>query len=261
MHSQRYVSKELTHFTGRNCRKPDGTHDQEPQYALLVKILRAERLLPRSDCVGGSARITFRGDGSFEMRTMIDVDAVYFCDIPVADFGIHTHKYSAFGLSFLKSFLVGKGANPAFYIAKDSIISPEDPAATTMFADSARPNPLTRGVLMDQLIKTHLGTPARLRNMTLIERSRSNRMQAKIARTGIIDSMIRSHFLSFCVPFDSAKDDTDQENYYMEREWRVIGDVRFSLDDVYRVILPRPYAQRLRDDVSDYVGQITFPDY
>jgi len=86
-------------------------------------------------------------------------------------------------------------------------------------------------------------------------------MQAEIARSGIIDSMIRSHFLSFCVPFDSGKNDADQENYYMEREWRVIGDVKFALEDVCRVILPSPYARRLRDDVPDYAGQITFADY
>ena len=190
---------------------------------------------------------------------MIDVDAVYFCDIPVADFGIHTDKYSAFGLSFLKSFLVGRGANPAFYIASDSIISPDDPAARLVFPDDARPSPMTRGALMDRLIKTHLGTPVRLRNMTLnmplVE------IQVGIVRAQTIDSMIRSHFLSFCVPFDSAKDDAHQENYYMEREWRVIGDVSFGLKNVCRVILPSPYAGRLRDDVPDYIGQITFPDY
>lgn len=130
-----------------------------------------------------------------------------------------------------------------------------------MFADSARPTPLTRGALMDLLIKTHLGTPSRLQNITLIEHMRSNLMRAEIVRSGIIDSMIRSHFLSFCVPFDSTKDDADQENYYMEREWRVIGDVKFGLEGVCRVILPRPYARRLRSDVPDYAGQITFPDY
>ena len=72
--------------------------------------------------------------------------------------------------------------------------------------------------------------------------------------------MIRSHFLSFCVPFDSGKTDADLENYYMEREWRVLGAVRFDLDDVFRVILPKAYAKRFRADLPKYSGQVTFAD-
>ena len=191
---------------------------------------------------------------------MIKVDAVYFCDIPVADFGMHTDKYSTFGLSFLKSFLVGKGANPAFYIAGDSIISPGDPAASEVF-NGRSPDPLTRNALMEQLIKTQLTTASDLRNTSLIENSLTPLNHAAIARAQKINSMVGRHFLSFCVPFDSTKDDADQENYYMEREWRVIGDVKFTLEDVCRVILPSPFARRLRSDVPDYAGQITFPDY
>ena len=76
----------------------------------------------------------------------------------------------------------------------------------------------------------------------------------------MLGPMIRSHFLSFCVPFDSEKDDADEENYYMEREWRVVGPVRFALEDVCRVILPKPLAKRFRADVPGYMGQITFAD-
>lgn len=45
---------------------------------------------------------------------------VCLCDIPVSDLEIHMRKYSPFGLSFLKPFLVEKGANPVFYIARNS---------------------------------------------------------------------------------------------------------------------------------------------
>jgi Putative abortive phage resistance protein AbiGi, antitoxin len=54
-----------------------------------------------------------------------DTEAAYsrvicFCDIPVTDLAIHMTKYSRFGLSFLKPFLVRKGANPVLYVANNS---------------------------------------------------------------------------------------------------------------------------------------------
>jgi hypothetical protein len=260
---QRYISKELTHFTGGDCIKPDRTPDEDAQYACLVKILRDGRLLHRRDCPDGPARFEFRGDKSFMQRTMIHVDAVYFCDIPVPDFAVHTVKYSPFGLSFLKSFLIRQGANPAFYVAGDSVIPPDHPGAKVLFPDpKRRPEPLTRAELMERLIKDHLVSDNRL----LAEAFREKVDKGLTPRgtvfsaAAILDSMIRSDFLSFCVPFDSKKDDTDKENYYMEREWRVIGDVKFKLDDVCRVILPGRYAKRFREDVPEYFGQIAFPE-
>jgi hypothetical protein len=130
--AQRYVSKELTHFVGRGCRKPDGSHDEDAQYALLVKILREGCLLHRLDCPDGPARCVFHGGGSFGARTMIHVDAVCFCDIPAPDLAIHMEKYRSFGLSFLKSFLVRQGANPGFYVASDSVV-PNDTAAKLFY--------------------------------------------------------------------------------------------------------------------------------
>ena len=88
MHSQRYTSTELTHFVARACKRADGEFDQDGQYDVLVKILREGRLLP-PDGAGGTS---FLGNGSFLKRTMIDVAAVYFCDIPISDFAIHIGK-------------------------------------------------------------------------------------------------------------------------------------------------------------------------
>jgi len=256
---QRYVSTELTHFAGRNRRKKDGTPDLDAQYDLLIKILREGRLLHRTDDSDGPPRVTFDGTGSFENRTLICPDAVYFCDIPVADFGIHIEKYSTFGLSFLKSFLVGKGANPAFYIAHNSTAHPRDFAALVLYPDSEEPGPRTRASLLDRLIKSHLVVENRIG--TTSPENVPPAIKDLVVKANMLSAMIRHHFLSFCVPFDASKDDTHQENYYMEREWRVLGEVPFELTDVYRVVLPREYAERFRHDLPSYFGQITFPDY
>ncbi len=66
------------------------------------------------------------------------------------------------------------------------------------------------------------------------------------------------HVFAFLKPFDASTADTDAENFYMEREWRVSGNVDFAVGDVYRVFLPQAYAHRFRDDVPDYAGQLTF---
>ena len=68
------------------------------------------------------------------------------------------------------------------------------------------------------------------------------------------------NLLGFVKCFDSSLPDDDPNNYYMEREWRVAGNVSFTLKDIHRVIFPRAYAERFRIDVPEYVGQIHFAD-
>jgi hypothetical protein len=115
---QRYVSDELTHFVGRalGC--------DEARYDLLVKILRKGLLTKPSHDP--------RFDPFMHRNAKICEDEMYnpkvvcFCDIRVDDLAIHSKKYGKFGLSFKKSTLVKKGANPVFYIAKGStVIFPE----------------------------------------------------------------------------------------------------------------------------------------
>jgi hypothetical protein len=44
----------------------------------------------------------------------------------------------------------------------------------------------------------------------------------------------------------------------MEREWRILGRLEFSLGDVSRVIFPQEFASRFREELPDYIGQVTF---
>ena len=67
-------------------------------------------------------------------------------------------------------------------------------------------------------------------------------------------------FLAKLKFFDPTKDEDHEENFYMEREWRVLGTVAFSLEEVARIILPPSFAKRFRTDVPEYWGQLTFPD-
>ncbi len=58
--------------------------------------------------------------------------------------------------------------------------------------------------------------------------------------------------------FDPALDDSAAENFYMEREWRVVGNVPFELTAVTRLLLPESFGRRLRADVPEYAGQVHF---
>jgi hypothetical protein len=57
--------------------------------------------------------------------------------------------------------------------------------------------------------------------------------------------------------FNPALADNDPENFYLEREWRVIGQVRFTAADVARVLVPKGFGDRLRDDEGRFGGEVT----
>ena len=95
---QRYVSGELTHFVGSG-------KSEERQYELLVHILRTGHLWhPPFD--GALTNLNAIPRNKASDHTMFGSSCICFCDIPVADFGIHVAKYSRFGIGFRKDYLV-----------------------------------------------------------------------------------------------------------------------------------------------------------
>ena len=73
-----------------------------------------------------------------------------------------------------------------------------------------------------------------------------------------LERFLDFHIFSYLKFFESFKSENDPENYYMEREWRMIGNLQFSITDVRRVYLPEHYAEDFRKDVPAYCGQLTF---
>ena len=159
---------------------------------------------------------------------------VCFCDIPLRDLDIHIRKYGPFGLAFRRKFLVDQGATPVFYIAADSAVTPGS-CLGARYDENFAPYGELR-------IAIH-GTPPE-------------------AFPGLspLMSFLDLRLFSYLKFFDSTKADDDPENFYMEREWRVVGTVKFSVPDVERVIIPRAYGPRLREACPNYNGQVTFVD-
>jgi hypothetical protein len=69
-----------------------------------------------------------------------------------------------------------------------------------------------------------------------------------------------SEVFAFIKFFDETTADRDPTNYYMEREWRTLTNVRFTAADVARVIVAdRDYAERLAQDFPEYEGKAYVP--
>jgi hypothetical protein len=270
MGDQRYVSKELSHFVGRNL------SERDDQFELLVKILSDGWLThPPHNPALGTALAT-NPTGRTSTNDVFVEHFVCFCDIPEADLGLHIQKYSPFGLAFRKEFLIAKGANPVLYVANHSRIRvPADlsrPGAILAQLQRELESPLeaateeaTRARHFDEMVEETftffreleghwlgpfvngaVNSPADLPEFLHLERL------IRVRR------FLLFYVLSYLKAFDDSKPDGDPDNFYMEREWRVVGNVRFELSDVARIFLPATYGRQFRERCPKYFGQITF---
>lgn len=242
---QRYISDELTHFVGKN-------KSQKEQYNILVKILKEGLLTPDHNDPEKAGYIAISLNGRISDNKMFMPYVICFCDIPINDLYIHMKKYSQFGIGFLKEFLVPKGANPLFYIAKNSRIKTSEVASTAIKTTS-------RADYFDEMFLMCHNLFDELRSLVNNHASSEHRtvVMKKIAA---MDLFLIRYIFSFLKFFDDVKKDDDPENYYMEREWRMIDNFSFKMKDVCRVILPKSYAKLFRKDVPEFIGQVSFAD-
>jgi len=234
---QRYVSDELTHFVGRSFRHEYNAHER--QFALLVEILRSGRLGKHVD-----SRVRFQADQTFSDNESYRSNVVCFSDIPVPDLGIHMGKFSRFGLAFPKAFLIQRGANPVYYVARNALIqTPEGQKTLAEFFDEKH----------DELWAFYDAYKQRRPQAE----QHPEQFREKQEITDLFHFLVY-HFFSFVKFFQEGLPPDDDKNYYMEREWRVFGNLDFTLDDVRRVIFPRRFARSFREQVPDFYGEITF---
>lgn len=260
MPTQRYVSGELTHFVGRR------EVDDEARYRLLTRILTVGFLTPHPENPeeGNLSRVDTTGKLSDESMYLGRVTC--FCDIPLADLEIHMSKYSRFGIAFEKKWLVARGANPVYYVVSDPGLP--RPISLRRVLDDLRRQLNEKGTgeaglskllskvqIFDEVLPLHHELFAKLRRA-----AESSSIEVTVREAAAVEGFHDTHVGLFLKPFSAALPDDDPANVYMEREWRVLGNVDFTLSDVARVILPKRFAKRLRQDVPDYFAQVHFPD-
>ena len=249
-----YTSPWLTHFVGRQ--KSNGERCD-----LLAKILR-EGTLGQWEQQGsvfidpGSMLIS--GSGSLCRNEFIRFRPVCFCDIPEESLQRHTSVYGRFGLAFKKEFLVAKGANPVFYVAKSSLACNERPAVPPLTLEDIEADPqaalrkyfaglnekpmaVRRCEFFDRLVADLAkvlpppwppGTPADAHD------------PVREVQERVFFDLLR-HVFAFTKFFDESLPEGDPENFYMEREWRVAGFVSFELRDVQRVYVAPEFRERI----------------
>ena len=164
----------------------------------------------------------------------------------MVDLAIHMAKYSSFGMSFRKGFLAAHGANPVYYIAQDSQV----------FGCAIDIN-----VMPPVITETSTSRVAEFDKQTAVWHSVIMPILFKNLPSQEIHDFIMfvtRQFLGHLKFFDHTLADDNPDNYYMEREWRVIGHVDFRLADVCSVILPQEYAKRFRQGLPDYEGELLF---
>jgi len=244
---QRYVSELLTHFVGRNL-----LEDQNAQYQLLVKILKSGWLLSSSkieirqeDLLREATKhiVRYALDlSTIDLNNAFIPDVVCFADIPLADLKVHMQKYSLFGISFKKDFLIKKGASPVFYISSEST------------------DPTEKNTSLEMIFRKEL------QNYLDYTRDFEKTLSPSRPHTSREESVIKFHMflqkriLCSLKFWKASTNDSDAENFYLEREWRLYGGVNFALDDIQRIVLPGVFSRSLRADLPQYNNEVVFSD-
>lgn len=248
---QHYISNELTHFVGKEDKTPD------EQYERLRKILNEGKLIHNltGKIMGISASggptsgvlMKVRPNAKLSNNEMFNPEMVCFCDIPVGDLNLHIQKYSPFGLSFEKNFVVQHGGAPVYYIPKEAAVKIKILARVGN----------NKGELFDKILPK-LDAYFNIDYKTI--QSLSNTDSSSINTKLLLGSFLKLHILSYIKFFDHNLPDDHEENYYFEREWRIVGNLKFRMSDIKRILIPNNYAGQFRKDFPQYYGQLTFAD-
>lgn len=239
-----YTSSLLGHFVGWSTRsEPD---HEELDFARLIRILETGCLSSNAadnsnyKCIDGYFGSRINRNAIFTKGDLFGQQCVCFCDIPGKGLGIHVSKYGKFGLGFDKRYLIPKGATPVFYVATDSLAI----------------SGMARGEYFDTRIADYFAVK------DFVEGSRSELVKHEATRQILLRfervcSFLELTVLGLLKPFDSQLTDSDPSNVYMEREWRLLGDVSFHRQDVAAVYAPADFVPRLQERFPDLAGRVS----
>ena len=213
---------------------------EEKQYDLLVNILK-QGILGKSE----------KREVNWSYETQICHDDSYlpgivcFCDIPREDLEIHMEKYSKFGLAFSKKFMITKGANPVFYVARNSV---------EYFGQHDN---VGRDKIFNKQIAEGIYLLKEYRDM-LLKSTRRKREKVNLPKIDNLAGFLFFHIYSFIKCYDEGLGHNDPDNYYMEREWRILGNLPFNIKDVVRIFLPESFGAKFRADIPEYTSELIF---
>ncbi len=265
MPAEGYISNYLTHFVGKG-------KALEEQFELLKKILRRRWLTHRPHIEQPTLDLEVREGAKFSNNDMLLPGMICFCDIPEEHLRIHTAKYSQFGIAFPKAYLVGKGANPVFYVARNSTVprrkkelrtgrvqkstvTPEEYATLrNQPVELAEYEEESRGSLLDENIKELFDLWYEKEKFETGEAGTV--IEEILIRDKLMWMFFLQHVLGLVKCFDDTLELDHKDNFYMEREWRRFGNLNFNSDDVAVVYVPPNMQEQAMAELPEYATKV-----
>ena len=259
---QRYISEDLIHFVGRGLSEMD-------QFDLLQKIIKEGRIThpPHNPNVQGN--LTINGNVALSKNEMYSPEITCFADIPQGDIELHIAKYSPFGLSFSKNAIAASGGVPVHYLPVDAMVVAKkikieklkNNFAPNHNLDLAVPTSgsISKGQYFDRMVAEYQDIFALFEQMAIHfdQSSSSGSLQIRLRE---LSRFFDFHIFSYLKFFDHKKVDDDPDNFYFEREWRIVGNFEFSSNDIKTVYLPKKFAKDFYASHSSFCGQVFFTD-
>jgi hypothetical protein len=235
-----YTSDELFHFVGHS--QP---YNDEQNYQVLVDVLRGGCISHwPHDGSWGQVQYTATWADNLEEEKLVVPNITCYADIPFQSLGTHVGKYGKFGLSLPTSLLTKYGARPVAYIPMRSDDWESINGKTLLRDIEAKVKGFHK-----QVVKTLDPEDTNTRPLGSEPQTAEDAIQQ-------IHSLLLKDFLAYIKPFNSELPKSHPDNYYMEREWRKYGNMKFTGKQVSRVVVATGYKDRIESELPEYAGKV-----
>lgn len=220
-----YTSDALYHFFGRGS-----LDDDEKTFGILLSVLKGMCVShPPHDVGWGEQRLVVNPSASVITDNLVAPNIVCFCDIPLDSMGIHYTKYGRFGVGIDRTYLAQHGCRPVMYFP----YAPNDWG--TAYGRC----------LIEDIEAKYMRLYQLADEEGVEEFSRSMGEVPEHAQMSCIEGAFSKDFLAFVKAYDYTLPREHQDCYYMEREWRRIGNVVFTAESLRQVVIPQKFEERL----------------
>lgn len=236
----KYASDDLFHFVGHSSPSDDNSN-----YGRLREVLGSICIshFPH-DGSWGKVSHTTTWDNRLETERLIVPSVTCYADIPFEALSIHTSKYGKFGIALPRWLLTKHGARPVTYIPMRS-------------DDWQSINGLTLLRDIEAIVK---GFKELVVDTQEREEPRSRTLGKKPSTPeeaiSALHSMLLKDFLAFIKPFNSELPHNHPNNFYMEREWRMYGNMKFEAGQVSRILVAKGYKDQTIEDFPAYGDRV-----
>ena len=244
---------------------PDGKPDNDERYALFLKILgvRFDAGAPRRGWLQASHReefgpgFTMCSDGQKRLSTndAIKCTMLCFCDIPPNQLSIHMQKYGSFGIAFSKRFLLRQGAIPVHYVPRNASnravgIGPRTVAERF---DSLQAELQRVRFDLEEYVMRIDGAAAHLSKLPSPNMPPGHQL---LGRFSWLQTELEDLIFARMKFFTAGLREDHDENFYMEREWRLHDGLAFRFEDISHIFLPQDYIRQFHEAIPDYTGPV-----